>query len=407
MAKSLEFWFDYTCPYAYLGSTQARAFAARLGAELTYCPILLGGIFKANAQPQKLFASRSPARIAYDAKDMARWAKVRGVPLRMPANHPMRSVEALRATIATRMDPKVIAGFYAAYWGENRDISSPEVLTSVLEAAGFEAKAILAAIEAPAIKDELRTRTEEGIRRGVFGVPTWFLDGTQMFWGQDRFQQIERAAGLPVADSGPHAPPTGRSLEFFFDFSSPFAYLAATQIEKVAARAGATVTWTPILLGGLFKSLGGPEVPLATFPAAKQQWIVQDLERWANYWGVPYKFPSRFPAISLKAIRLYLALPESHRARYRDNVFRATWAEDRDITDDAVLVSCVGDESVARAALLRIASDEVKSALRTSTDRAAERGVFGIPTFDLGTEADPDLFWGQDRLDLVEDALRA
>src|SRR3954469_9438461 len=98
MSRTLDFWFDYTCPYAYLGSTQARAVAERMNATLTYQPILLGGIFRANAQPQKLFASRSPARIAYDAKDLERWARIRGVPLKMPAGHPLRSVEALRAT---------------------------------------------------------------------------------------------------------------------------------------------------------------------------------------------------------------------------------------------------------------------------------------------------------------------
>lgn len=405
MAKSLEFWFDYTCPYAYLGSTEARAFASKLGAELTYCPILLGGIFKANAQPQKLFASRSPSRIAYDAKDMDRWAKIRGVPLRMPANHPLRSVEALRATIAVGMDPKVIDGFYRAYWVDNRDISSPEVLAAVLDEAGFQAKSVLAAIETPEIKDRLRARTEEGIRRGIFGVPTWIVDGTESYWGQDRFSQMERAAGLPIAEP-PEAAPTGRVVEIFWDFSSPFAYLGASQIERVAARAGATVKWTPILLGGLFKSLGGPEVPLATFPAAKQQWIAKDLERWSKHWNVPYRFPSRFPAISLKGLRVYLALPESHKARYRDNVFRATWVDDRDITDESVLADCVGDTEVAKAALAKMNSDEVKAELRASTERAAKRGVFGVPTFDLGTDGEPDLYWGQDRLDLVEDALR-
>ena len=122
MAPSLDFWFDYTCPYAYLGSTQIRAVAERLGRELVYQPILLGGIFKANAQPQKLFASRSPARLAYDAKDLQRWAKRRGVALNMPAGHPLRSVEALRATIATNNDPAVIDGFYRAYWVDNREI---------------------------------------------------------------------------------------------------------------------------------------------------------------------------------------------------------------------------------------------------------------------------------------------
>lgn len=389
MAKSLEFWFDYTCPYAYLGSTQIRAFAKRLGRDLEYRPILLGGIFKANEQPQKLFASRSPARTAYDAADMQRWAKVRGVPLNMPAGHPLRSVEALRATLATKMDPAVIDGFYRAYWVDNREISSREVITDVVARAGHDAASVLAAIETQAIKDDLRERTERGLALGIFGVPTIIVDG-ELYWGQDRFEQIA-------------ANHSEKELEVFWDFSSPFAYLGATQVEALAKRTGAKVKWTPILLGGLFKSLGGPEVPLATFPISKQKWIARDLERWAKYWGVPYKFPSRFPTISLKALRLYLALPETHKAQYRDNVFRANWSEDKDITDEAVLTACVGDAEVAKAAVAKMNSDEVKAELRASTERAAKLGVFGVPTFAV----DGELYWGQDRLGLVEDALRA
>lgn len=405
MATSLDFWFDYTCPYAYLGSTQIRAFAARIGRALVYQPILLGGIFKANEQPQNLFASRSPARVAYDAKDLQRWAKIRGVPLNMPAGHPRRSVEALRATIAAGLDPAVIDGFYRAYWVESREISSREVISEVVTKAGHDAAKILAAIDTPEIKDDLRARTERGIKLGIFGVPTLIVDG-ELYWGQDRFSQIEgrpaRPKDLEVPGAAGVAGASRKELEVFWDFSSPFAYLGASQVDALARRTGAKVKWTPILLGGLFKSLGGPEVPLATFPAAKQAWVAKDLERWAKYWGVPYKFPSRFPTISLKALRLYLALPESHEARYRENVFRVNWSEDKDITDEAVLAECVGDPEVAKAAIAKMSSDEVKTELRASTERAAKLGVFGVPTFLV----DGELYWGQDRLELVEDALR-
>ena len=143
-------------------------------------------------------------------------------------------------------------------------------------------------------------------------------------------------------------------------------------------------------------------VPLANFSPAKQRYYAKDLERWAAYWGVPYRFPSRFPTQSLRAMRVYVALPEPLRDAYRDAVFRAYWADDRDITDDAVLASCIGDESAARDALARATSDDVKAELRRETEHAAARGVFGVPTFVVGDE----LFWGQDRLGLVEDALR-
>jgi 2-hydroxychromene-2-carboxylate isomerase len=405
-ARSLDFWFDYTCPFAYLASTQAPALAARMGVPLGYRPLLLGGVFKAVGTPQNLFATRSAPRSAHEAADMARWAKRFAVELRMPAEHPMRSVEALRATLATGIDPAVVAGFYRAYWVENRPISSREVIAEVVSRAGHDAEAVLAKIDTAEIKEDLRKRTEQAVALGIFGVPAWIVDGAHLYWGQDRITFVEGVR--PTPSSAPSSTPPrpaedARTLHVYWDFSSPFAYLGTAQVEALAKRTGANVVWHPILLGGLFRSIGTPDVPLATFSAAKQQYIVRDLHRWASYWQLPFRFPTRFPTNSLKALRVYEALPDTFRARYRDAVFRAYWADDRDITDDAVLADCVGDEAVARDALARAGSDEVKAAVRKSTEDAAARGVFGVPTFVVGDE----LFWGQDRLTLVEDALVA
>jgi 2-hydroxychromene-2-carboxylate isomerase len=399
-ARSLDFWFDYTCPFAYLGSTQAKALAARLGVPLVYRPLLLGGVFKAVGTPQNLFASRGAARTAHEAADMMRWAARFGVELRMPAGHPMRSVEALRATLATGTDPAVVDGFFKAYWVDNREISSPEVIAEVVSRGGHDPEKVLARIATPEIKDDLRARTEQGVALGIFGVPAWIVDGAHLYWGQDRIAFVEgvrRPAPAPVASQET----ARRIVDVYWDFSSPFAYLGAAQIEVVAARTGAKVVWHPILLGGLFRSLGTAEVPLATFSEAKQKHTLADLHRWAAYWQMPFRFPSRFPTHSLKALRVYLALPEERRARYREATFRACWADDRDITDEAVLADCIGEEAAARDAFARAGSDEVKAALRASTEAAAARGVFGVPTFIVGEE----LFWGQDRLELVEAAL--
>jgi 2-hydroxychromene-2-carboxylate isomerase len=186
----LHFWFDYSCPYAYLASTQVASLAARTGATLIYEPMLLGGVFRAVGTPQRLFAELSPAKAAHNALDMQRWADLFGVPLTMPAAHPLRTVEALRATLLSGIDPRVIDGFYRAYWVEGRGPSEESTMREVLSAAGHDASAILARLDEK--KDELRRRTDEAIALGIFGAPA-FVVGGEMYWGQDRIELVEKA----------------------------------------------------------------------------------------------------------------------------------------------------------------------------------------------------------------------
>ena len=190
--SSLDFWFDYSCPYAYLASTQVEALAARTGATFVYKPMLLGGVFAANGTPQKLFATLSPAKAAHNARDLERWADLFGVPLVMPPAHPFRTVEALRATVASGIDPRVVHGFYRAYWVDGRGPSEESTLRDVLAAAGQDAEGILATIARPEAKDDLRRRTDEAIALGIFGAPAFVVDGSRLYWGQDRMHFVER-----------------------------------------------------------------------------------------------------------------------------------------------------------------------------------------------------------------------
>lgn len=398
-ARSLELFFDYTCPYAYLASTQAQALAARMGVPLTYKPILLGGVFKAVGTAQNLSDTLGAAKAAHNRADMDRWARRFGVALRMPAGHPLRSVEALRATLAAGIDPKVIDGFYAAYWRTNEDIADRAVITRVLREAGHDPESVLAKSATASVKDDLRARTDEAIARGVFGVPTFFVDHEHMYWGQDRMDFVEGVAAKPSTKGT--ASGARPNATFYWDFSSPFAYLAAAEVSGLAARTGATIEERPILLGGLFRNLGTADVPLATFSPAKQRYILRDIVRWCERRGLPFVWPSRFPMRSLAALRMWLALPPSHRTTFRDAVFRAAWGEDRDIEDVALLASLVGDDAIANEAARAATGDAVKAALRANTDEAMARGVFGVPSFVVGGE----VYWGQDRMVLVEEAL--
>jgi 2-hydroxychromene-2-carboxylate isomerase len=193
-----------------------------------------------------------------------------------------------------------------------------------------------------------------------------------------------------------------RTLELYWDFSSPFAYLGSTQAEALAARTGATLVWRPMLLGAVFKAIGTADAPILTWSEAKRNYYFKDLARWAEHWKVPFRFPSRFPMMTVKALRVWFALPQERRKAFLDAAFRAYWAEDRDINDETTLRELVGEG--ADEAIARTATKEVKDALFASTQRAIDAGVFGAPTWVVDGK---DLFWGQDRIVLVERALRA
>lgn len=184
----LVFFYDFVCPFAYLGSTQVEALAARTGATIAYRPFLLGGVFKAIGADVA-----TPARAAHSLRDQARWAEVLGVPLRMPAAHPRRTVLALRAAIAAGDElPRASRALFRAYWGEGRDLEDPAVVAAALSEAGLDGRSLVD--RAPTMKDELRRRTDEAIAAGVFGAPAFVVRG-HLFWGQDRMHLVEKALG--------------------------------------------------------------------------------------------------------------------------------------------------------------------------------------------------------------------
>lgn len=193
-----------------------------------------------------------------------------------------------------------------------------------------------------------------------------------------------------------------KELSFFFDFSSPFAYLGATQVEAVAAKTGAIVRYRPFLLGGLFREIGTPNVPLFAVPESKRRHFLADMARWADFYGVPISFPTRFPMNTVKPLRIVLCLSDNDReARGRavTAIFNALWVEDRDISDDAVLLNVLTEAGFHGEELLsRATTDNAKTALRNATEEAKRLGVCGAPCFLVGDQ----LFWGQDRLLFVE-----
>lgn len=193
-----------------------------------------------------------------------------------------------------------------------------------------------------------------------------------------------------------------KTVDFYFDLSSPYSYLAATQIGPLAARHGATVNWKPVVLAAVFKAAGN--VMPATSPPKAQNMFV-DLGRWARRYGVPFVMSSRFPLNTVKPERLIVAAGGTGRApELALALFRAMWVDDRDISAEAEMRAVAEAAGFDAGALLAaIETQPVKDGLRANTDEAIARGMFGAPAFFVGDE----LFWGNDRLDFVEDALRA
>jgi 2-hydroxychromene-2-carboxylate isomerase len=189
-------------------------------------------------------------------------------------------------------------------------------------------------------------------------------------------------------------------LEFFFDFGSPTSYLAYTQVPRIAARTKAMIAYRPFLLGGVFKATGNSSP--VTVPA-KGKYMGADMARFARRYGVPLAANPFFPINTLHLMRGAVASQmEGQLTPYADAVFHAMWVEPKNMGDWTIasrVIEAAGiDSEGLRAATER---DDVKQRLKETTEEAVARGAFGAPTFFIGEE----MFFGQDRLDFVEEAL--
>lgn len=349
-------------------------------------------------------------------RDQNRWADLYGVELKVPRpGGYARSVDALRATllVSDEHKSKVIHRIYRAYWVEHLDIGDRAVLARLLDEAGVAGEATLNAID-DRTKEQLRINTDEAKERGAFGAPSIFYDG-ELFYGQDRLPFLE--AKLAGSESAPRWPgetkfarseSTPTTVAFFFDPSSPFAYLAARVLEETVKRHDAKVIWRPFLLGGLFKMLGGPTIPIETFSDNKRAWTRTDLDRWAAHWKVPFVWSSHFPVRTLKAQRLAIALTREDDLAANERVglfatacFRAVWEHDQNLEDDTVLTECLAAAGKGVEYLAHADDPAVKQALIAATEETMKIGFFGAPGFRVGQW----IFWGQDRLPLVERVL--
>ena len=188
-------------------------------------------------------------------------------------------------------------------------------------------------------------------------------------------------------------------VEFWYEFASTYSWLSVMRVEPLAEAAGVQLEWKPFLLGPVFMALGWNDSPFNIYPP-KGRYMWRDLERLAAKYGQPFRRPSGFPRNSLLAARVALVgVEEGWVARFSRAVMTANFAEDRDIGQREVIADILAGMGLEPDAVIeRAQSDANKLALRCQTERAAELGLFGAPSFRVGDE----LFWGNDRL---EDAL--
>ncbi len=196
MAK-VEFFFDCSSPWTYLAFSRIEGVCQKTAAELVWRPILVGGVF--NAVNQDIYQTRAnphPVKARYADKDLQDWARYCGVTINWPEVFPVRAVDCMRGAFVA-LDAGVLPAYartlFETYWGDLRDISQHKVLADVCAKVGLDKDIFFQRITEADVKDRLRVNTQELIARGGFGSPTMFVNGGDMYFGNDRLELVETA----------------------------------------------------------------------------------------------------------------------------------------------------------------------------------------------------------------------
>lgn len=290
---ALEFYYDISCPFAYIASTKIEALAARTNAQLIYRPVLLGAIYRATSAPQGAAGSASDVfnatKKAVSSRAFQRTIKRHGIEHKEPLRHPQKTTGALRLLYCIddqAARAKLTRALFRAYWVEGKDVSSKATLINTLYAASIPgAMALIKMVEDGSFEGEeqrreLETATDQAVKRGTPGVPGFYVpDADRLWWGQDRMHFVEsallalnegrisddigsistRLQSLIPRSSHHDGIPPGQNikLQFWYDFSSPWAFLGWTQLARLRRQFGSRleIEMKPFLLGILFREM--------------------------------------------------------------------------------------------------------------------------------------------------------
>lgn len=452
----LEFNYDISCPFAYIAFTRVNALVERTNAKLVLRPVLLGAIYRATSAPQGAGGSASdvfnPTKKAVTGQSFQRTLKKYHIQYNPPPQHPRKSVNALRLLYCVQDGEerwKLSEALFKAYWATGRDVSNNEVLLQIAKEVGIKSVSKDSFADANARK-QLEASTQDAIDRGAFGVPGFFIPGVQwtdfngesrqgrFFWGQDHMHFVEATLLSAATMSGWTSAPNLRSLmprvvpnnrvhgkvklEFWYDFSSPWAFLGYTQIARLQRTFGPEleIIMKPFLLGILFREIGAPNLPMAAVSPAKALWSRQDHADWTRYWNavnvqegqtdknIDFEWAEVFPIRTPTVLRVAMAEPKTVPLLYS-----ACWEQNANVSEDSVLQSVLDKAGYNGADLIAKANaPAIKAKLREATAEAKAKGICGVPSYRVlrydsnGQETlAGGIVWGQDEINVVEDLI--
>ncbi|KAF3040380.1 hypothetical protein E8E11_003376 [Didymella keratinophila] len=458
---TLVFNYDISCPFAYIASTRVKALADRTNATLIYRPVLLGAIYRATAAPQGAAGSASDVfnttKKAVTAQSMQRALKRYKIKYSPPPEHPRKSVNALRLLycVPDGYERRILTDrLFAAYWANREDVTNTDVLLKIAKETGISSASSLSkeSFASAGARKELEKATAEAIERGAFGVPGFWIPEARwtyvsgetstgrFFWGQDRMHFVEatlqslrtKASWKDVqglATFMPRCIPYNQpqlsckvKLEFWYDFSSPWAFLGYTQLPRLQRVFGPNleIVMKPFLLGILFREIGAPNMPMLAVSPAKAAWSRQDHADWVTYWNavnasqgskdkeIAFQWADVFPIRTPTVLRVAIVEPATVPLLYS-----ACWELDANISDENVLVDVLDKAGYNGADLVaRANAPAIKDKLRENTAAAKATGICGVPTYRVLHKNGNDrwlarggLVWGQDETNVVEDLI--